>query len=123
MEVERAANRPCLHELSSLPKGVAHVLLGHPFDPRAERELGCSHHLRMDSAGCSHDVDEALGLRAVRQEMAGEPPGTNVVPGDRDDVSGGYPPAAAYWAAPASASAACAAARRASGTRYGEHDT
>ena len=34
-----------------------------------------------------------------------------------------YPPAATYSAAPVAASAACAAASRASGTRYGEHDT
>ena len=50
MQVERPAQRPCLHERAVAPERVADILLGEAIDAGGELQLGGRLHLRVNSA-------------------------------------------------------------------------
>ena len=50
MQVQRPAQRPCLHERAVAPERVAHVLLRDAVDARGQLQLGGRLHLRVNSA-------------------------------------------------------------------------
>src|SRR5262249_41387089 len=82
MEMERPAQRPCLHERAVAPERVAHVLLHDPVDARRELQLGGRLHLCVDPADLTRDVDERGG--ALRQRASREPARAHLLPGQRN---------------------------------------
>src|SRR4051794_7966724 len=58
MQMQRAAQRPCLHERPVAPQRVAHVLLRDAVDARRELQLGRRLPLRVDAGDLPCDVDE-----------------------------------------------------------------
>lgn len=84
MQVQRAANRPRLHERPPLPERLADVALRHPVDARRELELRRALHLRMDPAHVVRDHDELVGARAFREVRTSEAPPPQIVPVDVD---------------------------------------
>ena len=82
MDVERAAQRPRLHELTPLPERVAHVGLRDPVDASRELELGGAHHLRVDAADVTDDLDEPVRGRSLVEVASREPSRANLVPGE-----------------------------------------
>jgi hypothetical protein len=58
MQVERAAQRPRLHQPAVAPERVADVLLRDAVDTRGQLQLGRGLHLRVDAADATDDVDE-----------------------------------------------------------------
>jgi len=59
-------------------------LLGDAFNARGELQLGRSLNLSVHAPDSLNDVDEPIGAGALAEEAANEPPGTDLVPGERD---------------------------------------
>ena len=73
VQMQRAAERPRLHEGPLLPQGVADIGGGDPVHARRELKLRRRLYLCLDATELPHDVEEALGRRALGEEGAPEP--------------------------------------------------
>ena len=82
-EMQGSSHRPRLDQRAVLPQGVAHVVPAQAADPRAQRELGRAHDLRLDRHVLPHDVDEAGVRRGREQVLTPHPERGDLAPGDR----------------------------------------
>lgn len=84
--MERSTQRPGFDERAVAPECIANVLLRDPFDAGSKLQLGGGLHLCMDPTDLADDLDEPLGVGTLGQMAAPEPPPTNLVPGNGDQL-------------------------------------
>ena len=82
MDVQCPAEGPRLRKRASLPERVAHVGLRDALHARRELQLGGPHHLGVDPADVTHDLDEILGCSPREQVASRQPAHPHLLPGD-----------------------------------------
>ena len=73
VEMERATQRPRLHERARLPEGGADVRARHPVDPRRELELGRRLNLSLHPAEVACDIQQPGRRRHDRRATSARP--------------------------------------------------
>src|SRR3954447_19398494 len=82
-EVDRPAQAVGFHQPAPLPEFRAHILTSRSGHAYANRELCGGHHLRVDTANCTDDLDEVGIWPRLQQGVLGEPPSPYLRPGER----------------------------------------
>jgi haloalkane dehalogenase len=90
VQMERRAQRRCLHELARPPERIADIVPRHALDPRRESELRAAAQLGVDAAGVLYDLEQPLPSRALVERAPLEPPRDHLIPRegphDREDT-------------------------------------